>query len=200
MDHGKGKIVMATVRLDIETEAFQINMETNTLMIPRLGITQTINQTNQFTIKNAEGTTTSNLEDMPQDSCHQHKDVGQISVIKHEPRISQPSKMCRIIRISAPNGIGEPDGPDILDAFSLLQTTNWWILTRENLQNNDKTKQKKEDQFFMQTKKHTTFNYKRNPTGSLGYGLLGTWRTKTSTFLRYWLRTSQKNKQAKELH
>ena len=53
MDHGKAKIVMATVRLDIETEAFQINMETNTLMIPRLGITQTINQTNQFTIKNA---------------------------------------------------------------------------------------------------------------------------------------------------
>ena len=52
MDHGKGKIVMAAIRLDIETEAFQINMETNTLMIPRLGITQTINKTNQFTIKN----------------------------------------------------------------------------------------------------------------------------------------------------
>ena len=123
--------------------------------------------------------------------------------------------MCRIIRISAPNGIGEPDGPDILDAFRLLQTTfsyqpdelnaflgiyflqekdlhkgisytiaresdpnarrihleestdqpnttlhsettKGWILTRDNLPINDKTKHKKEDQFFMQTKKHTT--------------------------------------------
>ena len=91
MDHGKGKIVMATIRLDIETEAFQINIETNTLMISRLGITQTINKTNQFTIKNAESITTSSFEDMPQDSCHQHKDVGQITVTKHEPRISQPS-------------------------------------------------------------------------------------------------------------
>ena len=33
MDHGKGNIVMATIRLDIETEAFQINMETKTLRI-----------------------------------------------------------------------------------------------------------------------------------------------------------------------
>ena len=31
--------------------------------------------------------------------------------------------MCRVIIISAPNGIGETDGPDILDAFRLLQTT-----------------------------------------------------------------------------
>merc|ERR1712030_69766 len=60
---------------------------------------------------------------MPQDSCHQHKNVGQITVIKHEPRISQPSKMFRVIRISALNGIGETDGPDILNAFRLLQTT-----------------------------------------------------------------------------
>ena len=119
-DQGKGKIVMATVRLDIETEAFQINMETNTLMIPRLGITQTINKTNQFTIKNVEGTITSSLEDMPQDSCHQHKDVGQITVIKHEPCVSQPGKMCRVIRISAPNGIGETDGQDIFESYRLL--------------------------------------------------------------------------------
>ena len=38
MDKGKGKIVMATVQLEIETEAFQVNLETKTLIIPRLGL------------------------------------------------------------------------------------------------------------------------------------------------------------------
>ena len=33
----------------------------------------------------------------------------------------------------------------------------------------------------MQRKKHTTFNYKRNPTGSLGYGLMGTCIEKVET-------------------
>ena len=49
-----------------------------------------------------------------------------------------------------------------------------WILTKQTLQNNDKTSNKKEDLFFRQRKKHTTFNYRNNPTGPLGYGLQGT--------------------------
>ena len=77
------KVALAEVELHIETEVLQVNLEHKTLTIPRLGLTYTLNTTDQFPIQTAKGTISSSLLEMPQTQCQQHKNLGQVSLIKH---------------------------------------------------------------------------------------------------------------------
>ena len=58
LDQGKGNIVMATLQFEIKTEAFQVNLETKTLIIPRLGLKHTLEKTDKFTMMTSQGTIT----------------------------------------------------------------------------------------------------------------------------------------------
>ena len=105
IDKGEGYVIKAEIELQIETEAFQVNMNNKELILPRLGLKYTLNSTDHFTVQTSQGTISSSLTEMPQTECQQHKDLGHVSIIKHEPRVSEPGKMCRVIKITAPNGL-----------------------------------------------------------------------------------------------
>ena len=74
-----------------------------------------------FTMFTNSGTITSSLTRMPQDTCQTFKQIEDTKVIKHEPRISYPDEICKLLKISAPKGTGAQK-EDLLTAFSLIES------------------------------------------------------------------------------
>ena len=65
IDMAEGYIVLAEVELQIETEVFQVKLESKTLNIHRLRLKYTLNTTDQFSIQTSQGRISSSLTEMP---------------------------------------------------------------------------------------------------------------------------------------